>query len=132
MKLILTTEEKTDLLTTCLQYFWQSLSMWEHEAHYTDKQYLRSKQMIIEKKGVDTICQEDVLAHIILNGAGINIVDCEDEENKVCFNLAKFDENFDKCDPAEVIPILVGSSDYDFENTDNVLQTLIFGSVIYG
>lgn len=131
MKLILTTEEKTELLITALQYFYQSLSMWEHTAKYADKTYLQARQAL-ENNVHSTICQEDVYAQMILAGAGINIVDDEDPENCVLFNAEKFDENFDKCNPAEVISLINDSGDYDFTNTDNILQTLIFGEVVYG
>jgi len=125
MQLILTTTEKRELLTTCLQYFYQSLSMWEHTAKYADKTYLKARQMLI------TTCREDVYAEMILAGAGINIVDDQDEDNCVLFNLEKFDQNFQACDAYEIIMLLL-EKDYDFTNADNVLQTLIFGEVVYG
>ena len=130
MQLILTPIEKRELLTTCLQYFYQSLSMWEHTAKYADKTYLKARQTLATNVKT-TICIEDVLTEIILAGAGINIVDDQDEDNIVLFNLEKFDENFQACDAYEIIMLLL-EKDYDFTNTDNVLQTLIFGEVVYG
>jgi hypothetical protein len=133
MQLTLDNREKTILLENCLQYFWQSLSDWNFEAQYTDKQYLRSKKLILAgKPEILSLCQENVLAHIILHGAGIKIVDREDTEEIVIFNAEVFNKNIERCDPAEVISLINESGDYDYTNTDNVLQTLIFGQIIYG
>jgi len=132
MQLILTTTEKRELLTTCLHTFQQSLHMWEYTAKYADKTYLEARQMLASNVSKNmNICREDVYAEIILAGAGINIVDDQDEDNCVLFNLEKFDQNFQACDPYEIIMLLL-EKDYDFTNTDNVLQTLIFGEVVYG
>jgi hypothetical protein len=130
MKLILTEKEKTELLTTCLQHFWESLSMWEHNAEYTDKQYRDARQAVLFNK--TDICQEDVFCYIILKSKGLNIIDLEDEENIILFNSLLFNQNFDKCNYKDVINILNEDADYDFTTTDNVLQCLIFGEVIYG
>ena len=132
MQLTLDNKEKTILLENCLQYFWQSLSYWNFEAHYTESQYLRAKQKLFDNNtGILNVCQENIFATLILHDEGIKIIDREDTENIVIFNAEVFNTNFDKCDPAEVISLINECGDYDYTNTDNVLQTLIFGEVIY-
>lgn len=131
MKLILTLQEKTELLTTAFQYFAESLQCWEHQIDYENKDY-KNAQVKLIKKRQSSLCREDVFACIVLKGKGIKIIDCEDEDNVVVFNAALFNKNLPKCDPMEVIKLLDDNGDYDYYTTDSILQTLIFGEVIYG
>ena len=131
MKLTLNAKEKNELLITALQYFGESLRVWEHEIDYEGKDYVNAKVKLIKSKQ-NSLCQEDVFACMILKGKGIKIVDCEDETNVVLFDIRKFNQNISKCDYSDIIKLLDDNGDYDFYTTDAVLQCLIFGEVTYG
>jgi hypothetical protein len=130
MKLTLTLQEKTDLLTTALQYFAESLQCWEYSYHHQTLDYQRARIRV--SKGGKSICQEDVLASCILHGKGIQIIDENDEMISVFLDRQLFDQNIDKCEPLDIIKILDENGDYDYWTTDAVLQCLFFGEVVYG
>jgi len=134
MKLILNAKEKNELLITALCSFGESLRVWEHEIEFEGFDYVNAKVKLIKQYSSRevSLCQEDVFAHMILKGKGIKIVDCEDEENIVLFDSRKFNQNISKCDASDIIKLLDDNGDYDFYNTDAVLQCLIFGEVTYG
>jgi len=131
MKLKLSAKEKNQLLVTALQYFGESLRVWEHQVDYENTDYINAKIKMI-KNTESLICVEDIYAYMILKGKGIKIVDCEDEENIVLFDFRKFNQNISKCDYSDIMKLLDDNGDYDFYNTDAVLQCLIFGEVTYG
>lgn len=134
MKLILTMKEKRELLTTSLQHLNESLQMWEHTLEYTTLQYSKAKQMVIARQKVKTesICYEDVICEIMLGNNVAKFIDDDDAENVVIFSLELFNENIDKCALLDIASIFDEQGNYDFTTTDNVLQCLIFGEVVYG
>lgn len=136
MKLILTSIEKESLLTTALQYFQESLQGWEHIAEIDGKTYRKAKEQLLKKKKYqhpdEQICREDVWAQMILKGKGIKIVDEQDDSEFVIFDAKRFNENIAKCESLHIVKLLDGNADYDFYTTDDILQSLIFGEVIYG
>ena len=141
MKLTLTLKEKRELLTTSLQHLNESLQMWEHSIEYTDKQYLKAKQMVIARQKTkaktdlligDVICFEDVISEMVFGQSSLKFIDDEDQDNIIIFDLELFNKNIDKCDPMDIIKIIGDDADYDFYTTDNVLQCLIFGEVTFG
>jgi hypothetical protein len=136
MKLILTPVEKDSLLTLALQYFMESLSCWEHFAEIDGTSYRKAKEQLQKKAKyqhpLETICREDVWSQMILKGKGIKIVDEQDENEFIIFDAKLFNKNFAKCDILNVAKVLDGNGDYDYYTTDDILQSLIFGEVIYG
>lgn len=130
MKLTLSEKEKTELLVTAIQYLGESLQVWEHLIDLDDKEYKSAKVKLI--KNTQLSCQEDILAYMILKGKGITLVDDNDHDIKMLFDKKLFNKNFGKCNPLEVIKLIDDSGNYDFYTTDSVLQSLIFGEVMYG
>ena len=134
MRLITTKKEDAEILTTALQYFAESLRMWEFEYNHNSIEYNKAKLKLIKQysSGGVSLCQEDILAKTILEGKGIELIDENDSENIIIFNIKLFNDNFDKCDPMDILKLLDKNGDYDFYTTDAVLQCLIFGKVTYG
>ena len=134
MRLITTKKEDAEILTTALQYFAESLRMWEFEYNHNSIEYNKAKLKLIKQysSGGVSLCQEDILAQTILEGKGIELIDENDSENIIIFNIKLFNDNFDKCDPMDILKLLDKNGDYDFYTTDAVLQCLIFGKVTYG
>lgn len=130
MKLTLTLQEKTDLLTTALQYFAESLRVWEYDYYHNSLEYQKARIRVSKK--IKGICQENVFCSIVLHGKGMTITDINDSEESILFNRERFDKNLGKCDPTEVLKLLSNDGDYDFYTTDSVLQCLIFGEVTFG
>jgi hypothetical protein len=132
MKIIINKKEKTELLVTCLQYFNQSLEMWEYRWDCSNKDYKKAKEKLNKIEQRKSICIEDVFTEMILNGGGIILVDEQDSGNVRIFNKTLFNENLKKCSPTDIILLLSEDGNYDFTTTDNILQTLVFGEIIFG
>jgi hypothetical protein len=132
MKIILNKKEKTELLVTCLQYFGESLRVWEYQYDHNFKHYNKAKERVNKIEQRKSICQEDIFAEMILTGEGIILVDEQDSDNIRIFNKNLFNENLKKCSPTDIILLLSDDGNYDFTTTDNIFQTLVFGEIIYG
>ena len=135
MRLILEYNEKYALIQTALQYFMESLSCWEHCAVIDGKDYQKAKKQLIKENKYHsdyTLCREDIWAQMILKGKGIKIVDDQDEEEFIIFDAKRFNKNLPLCEPINVMKLIDCNGDYDYYTTDDILQSLIFGEVIYG
>jgi hypothetical protein len=130
MKLTLSQAEKFELLTTSLQYFTESLQVWEHLVYVDGKEYNKAKLKLI--KNTKSTCIEDIWAQMILHGKGITIIDEQDQDSRIQFDKNLFNKNLSNCNPSEIIKVLDDSGDYDFYTLDTILQSLIFGEAIYG
>jgi hypothetical protein len=139
MKLELTPQEKQRLLEICFASLQECVNMWGLHVVHSNGSYQSSKQHIlseiVNEKGMETSyrpCYEEILAQLIVDGHTLKFIDFKEGENSLTyaeFDINKFYENFNNCNPIHIVKIL--SFDYTTNDVDEVLQTLIFGSVHY-
>lgn len=139
MKLQITSQEKQVLLQICFGYLQECANMWGLHVVHSNGSYQSAKQHIlseiVNEKGMETSYRpsyEEILAQLIVDGHTLKFIDFKEGENSLTyaeFDINKFNENFDICNPIHIVKIL--SFDYTTNNVDEVLQTLIFGSVHY-
>lgn len=100
------------------------------EICYDESSYNKARESLKSAhKENETICYEDVLAHILETGGEIIAYDCEeDEEHRLQIDdiLDGFRAN------AEHYPNDASMEDGDADTADRILQYAVFGDVIYG
>ncbi len=94
-----------------------------------DDFYSDAKKELKEEKPNETICIEDILLRVLENGKSIKIVDLENDE----IHYLRLKDAFFKMDklPLWVVDSFLNETD-DSDSADVVLQTCIFGEVIFG
>jgi len=100
------------------------------ELIFNDDDYTEAKKSYYERtKKISGACYEDILLEILTMGKHITFLDNEtDEVFYLTFDLAM--QNLDKLEVERVIQ-LIDESD-DGETADIVLQTCLFGEVVFG
>lgn len=139
MKLELTPQEKKRLLEICFASLQECANMWGLHVTHSNGAFQSSRQHIlseiVNEKGMETSYRpsyEEILAQLIVDGHTLKFIDFKEGENSLTyaeFDINKFNENLDNCNPIHIVKIL--SFDYTTGDVDEVLQTLIFGSVHY-
>lgn len=85
----------------------------------------------LEAKSTDTVCHEHVLMDMISAGHALTITDEEDSGEIVgSLSMQTIMKNWDAIDARHLLAIRDEQDDAD--TADCILQTLCFGSVIYG
>lgn len=82
---------------------------------------------------VQAVCYEDVLTEVLRVGDKLYYMDYDsydDLNNKVEFDLEHLMDNFHSVESWVMDQIL--SEDYDSVTTDNLLQGLLLGEIVYG
>lgn len=119
----LTHIELSNFFSVCLfRSFWAS-------AHYDE----RDKEDIEIESEYDEPCYEDILASILLGGKAITIID-DEEETEYKLDLKTLLNAFNKVGKSEAFRHHVWNfitEDYDYTDTDIVLQFAIFGEETY-
>ena len=100
------------------------------ELIFNDDDYTEAKKSYYERtKKISGACYEDILLEILTMGKHITFLDNEtDEVFYLTFDLAM--QNLDKLEVERVIQ-LIDESD-DGETADIVLQTCLFGEIVFG
>jgi hypothetical protein len=100
------------------------------ELIFNDDDYTEAKKSYYERtKKISGACYEDILLEILTMGKHITFLDNEtDEVFYLTFDLAM--QNLDKLEVERVIQ-LIDESD-DGETADVVLQTCLFGEIVFG
>lgn len=89
-------------------------------------------QSVIDEARAKCQCREDVWEHVILNGGAITIIDPE-EDKSYEVNLKAFEKGFKLFmlnEPRHYGDLMSESG--DFYTADALLQTIVFGEVVYG
>lgn len=115
-----------DCLCDGLHYF----SGYGIDVKVSDAAYIDARAMIKEE-GV-TICFEDVWVQVLKNGRSIVFLDVEGEgEMNGYLSLSEATlNNFQKVPFANIINLL--NEEYDAVDCDVILQTLVWGEVVFG
>lgn len=128
-QLILTEQDKRKIFEESLQYLSEHLMDWNFQLTFNQGKYDIAKNWLntFDK----TIYYELILTELIFQWNGeLGFWDMEDDSNFVLFNLDLLNQNIELCDKNDLLTIL-NDGDYDMDTTDRILQTLIFGEIIY-
>lgn len=82
----------------------------------------------LKEKGVD-ICVEDLMIEVIKLGGSLQVKDYNDDEIHH-LNLESIKDNFDNIDSKHILDM--NNENDDAITADCILQTLIYGDVIFG
>lgn len=105
------------------------ISYWGFDIKYSNSQYEKEAEYYRGKRM--SPCYEDVLVRIIENGGKIKFVDIEGEgAYSVTLTQQMLHDNM-KYVPQEVLKH-IESEDYDAEDTNKFLQSILFKEVIFG
>lgn len=98
---------------------------------YDKADYKKAKeQLVTENK--ETVCFEDVIMRVLQNGGGLKFSDIEGEgENDAILFLNEETYSRFKLIPIERL-LKVINEEYDAEDADVVIQTLVYGEILFG
>ncbi len=129
-----TQEEKQKLVYDCLVDGLPFFPAYGLSLDYDSKQAKAAEKTWKARNPGEEMCREDVWAEIVRNGGDLIFIDDEnDGEEAGRLNLANIEKNWDTI--SEHAPTSMKSyidDNYDAGNTDNIIQCLIFGEVVYG
>ncbi len=128
MKIILEGQEVFDVLHSALCNGLRG--MYNYGFTYTSESddYDNARKTLVGK-GLDFICIEDVYLQIIKDGGKLMFHDEEDNLNYY-LGYDKVKVNMNKVNADDILSVLKGTD--DGLTADIILQTLIFGEVVYG
>ena len=126
----LTEDFKKEILLNSLCNGLGQLQAYGLELIFNDEDYTEAKKSYYKRNNQNSVaCYEDILLEILTNGKHLSFLDNEtDEIFHLSFELAL--SNLDKLEVERVIQ-LIDETD-DGETADVVLQTCLFGEIIFG
>lgn len=129
MELLLTNQEKEKLFFDSLVEIYGSGYFNGHGLFWDwDKEDYKAARAKLKEP-----CAEDVLMQILRDGKTIKIVDEEGEgEYTRDISLEMIYENAKLVRLDDALAIIPEEGNYDIENCDRVLQTLLFKEVVFG
>ena len=134
MNLITTTEEKLTVLQACLEDGLPFFPAYGLELSYDDAQYDAARASLAARVGEDEVCREYVWVEIVRNGGELIFTDNENDGEEVGrLSLTGMEQNWPKLmveAPRSMAEYI--SEDYDSNSTDNIMQVLLFGTIVYG
>jgi hypothetical protein len=130
MQIILTHDEKRKLFKESLQYLAESLQDWNFTLDFNRTEFEMAKQILKRKSSVVTY--DELFTEMVFNNWELKFIDNEDEDNIIVFDLEQLNNNLILMNPFDVLNIINENGDYDYYIIDRVLQTFIFGDVVYG
>ena len=130
MQIILTHDEKRKLFKESLQYLAESLQDWNFTLDFNRTEFEMAKQILKRKSSVVTY--DELFTEMVFNNWELKFIDNEDEDNIIVFDLEQLNNNLILMNPFDVLNIINENGDYDYYVIDRVLQTFIFGDVVYG
>ena len=121
-----TQEEKLNIVHTALCNGLSFMQGYDLEFDIIgDKEQARKN---LKEKGVN-ICVEDLMIEVIKLGGNLQVKDYNDDEIHH-LNLESIKENFDKIEAKHILDM--NNEHDDAITADCILQTLIYGDVIFG
>jgi len=137
MKIVLSDKELISVIHSALCNGLDYISGYQMSVQMTKDTYQEAKASIKEEERSEfnqyfkgTICIEEVLVKHLSNGNTLNFWDGTTEE-VVGFDLAKAKENLQNEDVTEHVLSMLNETD-DAITADCILQSAIFGDIIYG
>ncbi len=130
MQIILTPQESEEFFHTSLCNSLGYLTDYGIYLKYKKESYKEAKEQLQEKNPDTMVCYEDVIMQILKNGKKIFFIDEEDEDNTKSVTLKDVHEKVQKT-PAEHLIAMQEERD-DAETGDAILQTVLYGDIIYG
>lgn len=126
MKIKATLEEKLDIVHTalCNGLGWMKAYDLEFEIDGDKEQADKN----LEEKG-KYVCIEHFIIEVIRLGGSLQVKDYNDDEIHH-LNLESIEENFDNIDFKHLLDVI--NKNDDVITADCILQTLIYGDIIYG
>jgi len=124
-----TTAEKLKLVYDCLCSGLPILATSGIELDYSDAEYDAAKKHLAASNPKDIICIEDVQVEMLRQGNSLTFTDTENDE-AVDLNLALIEENWSKLRTKDVLDYI--NEDYDAQTSENIMQTLLYGEVVFG
>jgi hypothetical protein len=128
-----TRDEKLKLVYDCLCSGVPTLAYAGFTLRTKDGQYETARQNLISGgMAEDRICIEDVQTQILRDGGELTFIDTEDGNKRTRLTMELIDQNWPKLSKQSRNMVNYISENYDAEDTDNILQVLLFGEVVYG
>lgn len=124
-------QEKMSLFHTCLcdnGLIGLTIAGVQLEYDYHDMKAARER--VVQRKQNEVVCYEDVLVEILEGGGYLKFVDTESGMDDVLLTKEQVIRNLDLVTPRVLLEIY--NEEYDAVHTDIVMQTLIYGEVIFG
>jgi len=97
---------------------------------HTQEAYAEAKESLRKRKPDQTLCWEDVITEILLNGKTLKFIDMEAEDIIYNVNLETIRKNVAKIEVHHMNSII--NEQDDAITHDSILQTLIMGEIVYG
>tara|TARA_R110000744_G_scaffold116898_2_gene218480 strand:- start:275 stop:667 length:393 start_codon:yes stop_codon:yes gene_type:complete len=91
-------------------------------------EYDIARSHVVNEKGEGSVCIEDVYVKGLELGMNLKMTDKVDQDIKV-FNIYTMRDNLGNVDLSGICKLLSG--DYDIEDSDYILQELIWGEVVF-
>ena len=128
---ISTQEEKLKLVYDCLTTGLPTLAMCGFRLDYSHDEYKAAHDSLAERMDPKYICIEDVQAEMLRRGNAITFVDTEnDGEFTTALDLNKIESNWDKLPSRDVNDYMAEA--WDSITAENMMQSLLFGEVVFG
>jgi len=124
IKVELTNEQSEEIFFNALCNGTGELAGYGISLKYSSEAYNQAK------KSVENTCREDVWMQILKDGNELTFLDDEDEDNTQVITLKDVHENV-KNTPHKHLMDMINEND-DAITSDCILQTVIFGDIIYG
>ena len=100
------------------------------ELDFLSEDYKMAKQSLLNKGKTDTICYEDVLIEMISMGLPLHFIDHNEEGKKITITQTDVTTKMSKVPVHHLVEIIQERDDAD--TACAVLQTILFGEIIYG
>jgi hypothetical protein len=132
MQIILSNEEKEQVLHTILCDGLSPLNGCGLDIKYSDKSYAAAKKTWLEANPAKSPCQEDIWLQIIKDG-NFTIVDLEGEgEHTKKLTLDMLDSIKSERVVGLIKNILDEDGDYDAWDAFDILQYILYGELVFG
>ena len=95
---------------------------------YSGTDYKKAKDVLSKK--IETVCFEDVLLQILIDGGSLDVIDEDEGSYSSSITLKDVHDRVSKAEARFLIQMDQGDDDAD--TADCILQTVFFGKVIFG
>lgn len=122
---VATVEEMLAVVHSCLCSGLPILATSGVELEYDDLHYAEARAALKEPDP----CIEDVQVQMLRTGQSLFFIDTENDE-AVELNLELIQKNWSKARPKDLLDYI--NEDYDAQTSENIMQTLLYGEVVFG
>jgi len=130
MKIILDKKEAESFFYDAMCNGLNQLGSYDIQIDYSYKDYKAAKATLVAKTK-EVVCYEDVLMQIIRMGKPVYVIDMDGHEHKRTIKLKDIHERVAKT-PMRHLLEYVNETGGDAITADAILQTVIYGEIIYG